>query len=381
MNKILVLFALIASVQFSFAQETYTITGKLTNNKFKWKEGTIERLYLYILDENLRYKAIDSVDVNKDLTFKFTGERLDPMMMCFLGGFDNGELIIFPDSDNIECEIDGQYPSGGKVKNSPLTDYFVSYRQASNVGFNKYYEQYQQIIKEKSGEESFDADQSAMWGNHYGCLGNINSKVECMKLFNQHMDLPLTAHLCQKEAMLYYGAAAAKRMWIDAFDKEVWKHPYGKDLQVAIKKDLVRIGKIAPNIHKIKTIDGKAFNLEDHRGKYVILDFWASWCGPCKKELPYLKQALEIGGDKLVIVSISVDKKEDAWRNAVEHHDITAKNWIHTRSLQDDGVRLDLLYDAPALPTIYLLDPDGRIVAKNLRQSALVLGVKKAMNK
>lgn len=105
------------------------------------------------------------------------------------------------------------------------------------------------------------------------------------------------------------------------------------------------------------------------RGEYVLLDFWASWCGPCRSTLPQLKQLYEKYHEEgLEIVSISFDSSKKAWTGAIEK---MALPWVHLSDLRGWDSAANALYGITALPATLLIGPDGRIVASDLELNAL----------
>ena len=102
--------------------------------------------------------------------------------------------------------------------------------------------------------------------------------------------------------------------------------------------------------------------LSSLRGKYVLIDFWASWCGPCRKEIPNVKNVYESFGDKgLTVVGVSVDNSEKAWRKAVEEEQ------VKYLQLHDPNWAMGKLYDFNGIPFITLISPEGVIVERDLR--------------
>jgi peroxiredoxin len=130
------------------------------------------------------------------------------------------------------------------------------------------------------------------------------------------------------------------------------------------------IGNEAPDFTQNDTIDNPV-KLSDFRGKYVLIDFWASWCGPCRQENPNLVKAYSEYKDKgFEILGISLDRADakQAWINAIKKDGLT---WTQVSDLKYWNNEVAVQYGIRAVPQNYLIDPKGIIVAKNLRGKAL----------
>jgi peroxiredoxin len=114
---------------------------------------------------------------------------------------------------------------------------------------------------------------------------------------------------------------------------------------------------------------GNPVSLSSFRGKYVLVDFWASWCGPCRAENPNVVKAYnEYKGKNFTILGVSLDKTKDAWEKAIKDDHLA---WNQVSDLQYWDNAAAKLYGVQAIPANFLIGPDGKIVAKNLRGDAL----------
>ncbi len=140
--------------------------------------------------------------------------------------------------------------------------------------------------------------------------------------------------------------------------------PYVKDLDGIIKQlENVQVGKVAPEFALPDTA-GISVSLSDFRGKYVLLDFWASWCPPCRRENPNVVKAFNEYKDKnFTVVGISLDKDKSKWLKAIADDNLT---WTHLSDLKYWDSEIPALYGVRGIPANVLLGPDGVIIAKNI---------------
>jgi len=141
---------------------------------------------------------------------------------------------------------------------------------------------------------------------------------------------------------------------------------------------VVNVGKKAPEFTQNDTL-GNPVSLKDFKGKYVLLDFWASWCAPCRAENPAVVKAYNEYKDKgFTVLSVSLDQpgKKDAWLKAIHTDHLT---WTHVSDLKFWGNAVARLYDINAVPSNFLIGPDGTVIAKNLHGEELELELAKIL--
>ena len=140
----------------------------------------------------------------------------------------------------------------------------------------------------------------------------------------------------------------------------------GDDVKIGLE-----IGNKAPEIVE-KSVNGDPLKLSDLRGKVVLIDFWASWCGPCRHENPNVVAAYNEFKDKkfkngkgFTVFSVSLDKNKTSWEQAIKTDHLTWEN--HVSDLKFWYSKYALIYGVHRIPSNFLIDGDGVIIAKNLR--------------
>ncbi len=137
------------------------------------------------------------------------------------------------------------------------------------------------------------------------------------------------------------------------------------------------LGKTFPDFAAINALTDEVVTLADLRGKAIIVDFWATWCGPCRRELPHVKRAYEEFHDQgLEIVGISLDRSESKFRTFVAKSEM---NWVHVMEGGGWKTRLATKYGISSIPRMFVLDRNGVCIAENVRGRNVDVAIRKAL--
>lgn len=194
------------------------------------------------------------------------------------------------------------------------------------------------------------------------------SKEELINQINKQLDQVETIRLIQRVGG-YNPDYKEMRVLFNKLDKKVQKTNEGKIFDRYLKNlKNVSVGKKAPGITQFD-VEGNPYSLQDLKGKYVLVDFWASWCPPCRAENPNLVATYAEFKDKnFEILGVSLDKNLENWKKAIKDDNLT---WKHISDLQHWNNGAATVYGIKAIPQNVLVDPNGIIIARNLHGEAL----------
>ncbi|MDD7462281.1 MAG: TlpA disulfide reductase family protein [Prevotellaceae bacterium] len=363
------------------AQNTCTITGVFKRDSLRFTQKKVEKIYLSTTDEFDRFVEVDSAVV-KDGKFVLTHHlKTDqPLMMYFLTGFDNGNIPLWVEPGNIEVAVrDAAFPGGAHVRGTYTNDLYVTYKRITDRCVDLQRDSIK-AISEQMGKDYMNTPEAITRLNRIGAAALLDCNADRVNFLLEHHDSPLAPLMFQRELAYNFGANDAEKL-LKSIAPSLHKHPYYRNFYNYIKAQNLKEGGELPDI-KLTLDNGEVKYLSDYRGKYVLLDFWASWCGPCIKELPILKQLfadMKDKSDRFALISVSLDNKEPAWRNALKTHDMLQPGWIHASDLLGWGSPAVKLLGVEAIPHMILLDPEGRAISFKLRGEELARKVKEVV--
>ncbi|HEY4155355.1 MAG TPA: TlpA disulfide reductase family protein [Puia sp.] len=137
------------------------------------------------------------------------------------------------------------------------------------------------------------------------------------------------------------------------------------------------VGKSVPEL-VLPDVNGNMISVSSFKGKYLLIDFWASWCGPCRMENPNVVEAYnEFKGKNFTILGVSLDKDKDSWKKAIAQDHLT---WTHISDLKYWGSQAVQIFGFQGIPFNVLVDPSGKVIAQELRGRDLENKLKEVLN-
>ncbi len=369
LSTLLLLLTFFSACNLAGGSDKYSLQGTIKNHPAK--SVVLEQLGLQKITQ------VDSAKIDEKGFFKMTGVAEKGFYRLRLDEKTFFLFLLEPTEYKIDIDVTAQEPfkSTGSKENEEFQAAFKNLGgvQRDMQGWQMAYQMYQQQ------------------GASMDTLMFIQQQMqEVAARFESYIKDSSKVSKSPLVAMLYVTNAPVDKFpkenlaVIQRLEKEMPNSSYTKDFRGAYTKYEeqakqlataqqsvadVSVGKVAPDID-LPTPDGKNIKLSSLRGKVVLLDFWASWCGPCRMEMPNVVSAYNKYKAKgFTVYSVSLDKTKDAWVNSIKALNMPWEN--HVSDLKFWNCEAAVRYGIQGIPAAFLLDKNGVIVATNLRGAAL----------
>jgi len=308
----------------------------------------------------------DTITVNQaDYTYSIKKEILTPGIYRL--NFYNTQFVnILVDDENIQVKVDGNSRNGfveitGSTDHQLLDDF-----QAFNASFQRSEAMQELNGKFQKAQQEGDAQQIDALRGQYMEMEDAHKMKAAEKILNMGTSLTalqVISALNEDKHFETYLALANK------FNAILPENQFVKQFVEKVEKmKFLSVGQEAPEI-ALPNPEGEVVKLSSLRGNYVLVDFWAKWCRPCRAENPNVVKAYNKYHDKgFEVFGVSLDRKKEDWVQAIEEDGL---HWTQVSDLKYFQSEAAKTYNISGIPFAILLDKEGKIIAKNLRGKAL----------
>ncbi len=356
----------------------YTITGKINGAE----NGLVKIVQTDLMGKP--QKIIDSTQMLNGV-FKFKNKIEHPDLYTInLGKQGNINLYLENSKIHIEASLiekrDRFSPINATIKGSSLQDRFEAYqKEIDSIRNSQEYAEldrlnkaYNTAAREGKTEEATKLYKALEKLKHLGKKRADQVKQQQMKFIKNNGSLPIATNIMEigfKTSRLSFDEMTKIINLFQGDAKQTRAYRVIAEQYAKIKQ--TQNGEKAPSF-TLETNEGNALSLNDISRKYILLDFWASWCKPCRASIPHLKKNYEkYKSAGFEVLAISIDESHGNWKKAITEDQT---DWIHVIDSRGIGSResdVAKLYVVPFIPTTFLLDKEGTILAKNLKTDEL----------
>lgn len=312
-----------------------------------------------------RDRKMDSTQIVKG-KFRFSGKLDNPMPVIIwtapLGYGKN--TLFFAENSNIRITIDTANTREAVITGPASQKDFAAFTNALKPYDTQIEKLYQLRTASKGNQARIDSIGKVWEGV------SEEKKLAAKKFIQENPRSIVAAYGITRHFMTQPDVDELEALY-NGLAPVIQQTSIGKDVATTLNKEKATgIGRMAPEFTQNDTL-GNPVSLRSFRGQYVLVDFWASWCGPCRAENPNVVKAFNKYKHKnFTVLGVSLDNpgKKQAWLDAIHKDGLT---WPHVSDLKGWENEASNLYGVSAIPSNFLIDPQGKIIGKNIRGEKL----------
>ena len=319
-------------------------------------------------------RKLDSVYISEGNKFRFERPSTQPRLLTIEAGKNRYPIILEP-GKKVEFKADLHQPLDYEVVGSDLSVSLQSFAPAK-ARIEHVQDSLQAVFVRATTNKSSEEIQSLRGQMLQEFRPHMRQYIgDAVEFADAHPNLAgfyvmstLDTDMAEAE-LIAYG---------DKIKDDFTDNRYVTEFKAEIDKlRSLAIGQQAPEF-EAHTPNNQLVKLSDFRGKYTLIDFWASWCLPCREENPNIVEQYHAFKDKgFDVLGVSLDNNPGSWMRAIADDNL---EWTNISDLQAWSSDLIIQYRIKAIPTSYVIDPEGRIIAKNLRGHELESFLKEILN-
>lgn len=321
-------------------------------------------IVLHKQDDSLGMIPVDTTRI-KDGKFTFKGKTKEPLMhQIQIEGVNIETFYVITETGEIDITIDKDSVQKTKVGGTYNNDEMQSFTEKRNEFQSKIKEfEYKNQSKLAVAQNANDEKTIKQLQADYAVLQN-NMKDYVMKYIEEHPKSYISTLLIYSMFGDFEPDVAKIQKYYDGLDQSLKDHSEGKKILKKLKETKkVDVGKRAPDF-SAKSPDGKVISLKESLGKVTIIDFWASWCKPCRMENPNVVALYnELHSKGLNIIGVSLDDDLEDWKQAIAKDGIT---WTQVSNLKKWSEPIARMYNVNSIPKTFIVNKYGIVVAKDL---------------